>query len=169
MAPPNIRIRGLNRGQGIPKGYVLGRTSSGRGPVELLKQSDLRTIGAGGSGGSSKRNTGFGFFIQGRMLASEIIGSAVFAKPVTFTDGSTASIATAQVGPTVSRSFTFVVNMPGPTVVGTITFAANSKVGVIDWTTSPFILPAGTALTVYAPSVADLAFADVSATVSGKS
>lgn len=49
--PPRIVVPGLNRGQGVPAGYILGRSSSGRGPVELLRPQDIRAMRIGGGGG----------------------------------------------------------------------------------------------------------------------
>lgn len=42
--PPKIVVPGMNRGAGIPAGFVLGRRS-GHGPVELLNLAQLRGIG----------------------------------------------------------------------------------------------------------------------------
>lgn len=45
MAPPPIKVRGAGRSKGIPKGYILGRTSQGTGDVELLGLGNLRAMG----------------------------------------------------------------------------------------------------------------------------
>lgn len=45
MAPPKITVRGAAKGKGIPQGYVLGRTATGNGDVQLLRLRDLGTMG----------------------------------------------------------------------------------------------------------------------------
>lgn len=45
MSPPKIKVRGAAQSKGIPKGYVLGRTSTGNGDVELLSLAELRKLG----------------------------------------------------------------------------------------------------------------------------
>lgn len=50
MAPPKINLRGIR--SPIPKGYLLGRISSGTGPVELMDlQRSLRQFGLAASRG----------------------------------------------------------------------------------------------------------------------
>ena len=49
--PPNIRIRGIR--SPIPQGYVLGRTSSGQGDVELIDIVSLGRQIATSSGSST--------------------------------------------------------------------------------------------------------------------
>lgn len=49
--PPNIRIRGIR--SPIPQGYVLGRTSSGQGDVELIDIVSLGQQIAASSGSST--------------------------------------------------------------------------------------------------------------------
>lgn len=46
--PPPIKVRGAARSKGIPSGYIMGRSSSGNGDVELLKINDLRRMGVAG-------------------------------------------------------------------------------------------------------------------------
>lgn len=41
---PNIIVPGLNRGKGIPSGYLLGRAGTGRGPVQLINGSQLHRL-----------------------------------------------------------------------------------------------------------------------------
>lgn len=48
MPPPPIKVRGAGRSKGIPSGYIMGRSSSGTGDVELLKLNDLRRMGVAG-------------------------------------------------------------------------------------------------------------------------
>lgn len=44
--PPKIVIPGMNRGAGVPGGFVLGRRrGSKQGPVELLNLTQMRAIG----------------------------------------------------------------------------------------------------------------------------
>lgn len=46
VARQAITVPGLNRGVGIPAGYILGRTGlGGHGPVQLLALHDLQGIG----------------------------------------------------------------------------------------------------------------------------
>jgi collagen type VII alpha len=59
MSPPPIKIRGIRTP--IPAGYLLGRTSSGKGPAQLIKISDLaKTINSGGGGGAGQGGGGGG-------------------------------------------------------------------------------------------------------------
>jgi hypothetical protein len=83
--PPNIRIRGLNRGQGIPRGYLLGRVGAGVGPVELVKSSQAGRLGL-----ATKS-----FVIANAAASSTTTAVAVVQKAVNahnVTDGSAATL-----------------------------------------------------------------------------
>lgn len=53
--PPKLVIPGLNRGAGIPPGYVMGRLpGSGHGPAQLLNLNDLRRVGLATAAGTTQ-------------------------------------------------------------------------------------------------------------------
>lgn len=53
--PPKIVIPGLNRGAGVPPGYVLGRLpGTGHGPAQLLNLNALRKVGLATASGATQ-------------------------------------------------------------------------------------------------------------------
>lgn len=163
--PPKIVVPGLNRGQGVPAGYILGRSSSGRGPVELLRPQDIRAMRIGGGAGVTvpPAPTGFGFYAEGLMLSGEVLGSAIYNRAIQFADGN--GVANALVAPMADAVFEFRVATTS-LLVGQLEFAAGSTAGAVTWF-GGFTLPASTPLRVTMPIPADLSLADVSATVYG--
>lgn len=167
MSTPKIRLRGIR--SRIPKGYILGRTSSGKGEVELLDLRQLRAIGVASASSVARNKSpiGFGFFIEGLMTDHELIGAVVFGSDVTFTDGASGTIVSAMGPAGASAALTLVVNNPAATTVGTITFAAGGTTGVVAWTAGEYTLPAGTQMQLYAPTPADVSLSDVAGTIIG--
>lgn len=166
---PDIRFRGL-RSPNVPTGYILGRTGSGSGEVQLL---DLRALT--GMGLVSKTllvhalpPIGFGFTIDGQPGDHQLIGVAVFSKDVTFDGTDAGSSCTSLFAATSTAVFTMTLIVGGvPTIVGTITFAAGSKVGTFAWPT-PVDLLAGTGLSLWAPTPADATLANITGIVIGR-
>jgi hypothetical protein len=170
MSPPPIKVRGAGRAKGIPAGYLLGRTSEGTGDVELLNLAELRKAGvaSAGSVAATDAKTGFGFFIGGLPNNNELIGSATYPTNVQFVSGDGAVTS----GFPAAASAVLNLQAPDPTTglpvnVGTITFAASSKTGVIAWSAGAYTLLAGKALSLYAPTPVDASLADISGTVNG--
>jgi len=172
MAPPKIKVRGAARNKGIPSGYLLGRSSSGTGDVELLDLNELRDFGVAstssvaGIGGTH----GFGFFDGGLLADGELLGSATYPVDITFATGDSGSSVTAE----FPASATAVMNVLAPdpssglnVVVGTFTFAAHSKIATVAWGTGTYTLKAGSVLKLLAPSPPDAGLANVHGTVVG--
>lgn len=129
MSPPPIKVRGAGRSKGIPKGYVLGRTSHGTGDVELLSLAELRKIGiasTGDVGQAMDSAASFGFAYDRPIssitpsvalrdvdagVAWTISAAPLFGSHQARIDGA---------GPTVSTTFTIKV---AGAAVGTFTFA----------------------------------------------
>lgn len=129
MAPPKIKVRGAGRSKGIPKGYVLGRTSNGSGDVELLNIAQLRRLGVASTGDVGQVQDvaqSFGFAYD------RPISSITPSAPIRDVDAGVAWTILAApdfgshqaridgVGPTVATTFT--IKVAGVTV-GTFTFA----------------------------------------------
>lgn len=167
--PPRIK---LQRAKTMPTGYLLGRTSGGQGDVELLGPQQLRSLGIAHQTELLQRttNAGFGFFIEGLMLAGETLGSAVFPFDVTFTDGNVdttvTSLTPATAGAVLKLNSVDAAHIPYN--VGSITFSAAGTVGVVTWVSGSFVLLAGRAITLVAPAAADATLASVTGIVTGK-
>ncbi len=127
--PPKIVIPGLNRGAGIPPGYLVGRRPGvGRGQVELLSLRTLQGMGIS----SKKQNTslghqaGFGFSVEGLPTANEFIGTAVWSRLLTFHNGDAANVVVAAVAATSTAVWRILDNLLN--LAGTITFSAGGTV-----------------------------------------
>lgn len=162
--PPNIIMAGL-RGS-IPPGYLLGRKAGGVGPVQLISPDEAVAAGL------VPRPTppppvGFGFTVDGLMSDHELIGSGVFSRDIEFSGGgNTGTTISCLLPATSSAAFTIIATLSGvPTQIGTITFAPGALSGVVAFTDT--VLPAGSPLTVYAPTPADATLGTVTATVTG--
>lgn len=165
MSTPKIRLRGIR--SRVPKGYILGRSSSGKGEVELLDLRSLRQIGVASSGSVARNKSpiGFGFYAEGLLANHELLGSAVFGIDVTFTDDATGTAVTCIIPPTADATLTLVDNTL--TQVGTIVFLAGATTATVAWAGGTYTLVAGTPLRLYAPTPADTTLADISGTVTG--
>ncbi len=165
MSTPKIRLRGIR--SRIPTGYVLGRSSSGKGEVELLNLRQLSHIGVASAQAVArgKGAIGFGFFAEGLLLDHELLGSAVFGVNVTFSDGAEGTAVTCLLAATSDAEFTLVDNTM--VTVGTITFLAGETTATVAWVGGEYTLLAGTPLRLYAPTPADPTLADISGTVIG--
>lgn len=169
MAPPRIRLRGL-RSPNIPGGYILGRQpGGGSGEVQLLNLQQLRAFGLAPSttAAQTAQSAGFGFYDGGLLAAGELLGTAVFAHDVTFTNGADGNVVTALVPATGTPFMTLVAPnaLMIPTQVGTINFAGT--VGTVVWSPNPFLLLKGLPLKLFAPASADATLADISGLVVG--
>lgn len=83
--PPKIVIPGLNRGAGVPAGYVLGRArGTGQGPAQLLNVNQLQAIG---------------------------VSTRPFTAQLNSTTGSTAASATASLSASVSTQISTIVSV----------------------------------------------------------
>lgn len=162
MSPPRIKMRG-NRTP-IPTGYLVGRVSSGRGDQELINLQSLRQMGIATHQdvAASVNPAGFGFFAGGHLADHELLGAAVFARPVQFVSPDPANVVTSLVGATGAAAFTMVV---GGLTVGTITMAGT--VGTVAWSGGNYTLAAGTPMSLFAPTPADATLASVSGIVTG--
>lgn len=165
--PPKIVVPGLSRGKGIPTGYFLGRVDGGRGPVQLIRGPQIgRLVPAIAAAQNQLHTAGFTFYAGGLMLNGEDLGSGTWAHPVQFENGVGGTTVTSQVAATSTAVFTIYVLTPTPVAIGTITFAAGSTVGVVNFPV-PYTVPAGQAIRLNAPSPADATLASVTGTVVG--
>lgn len=167
--PPKIVVPGLSRGKGIPKGYLLGRVDSGRGPVQLVRGQQLMRLGIASASATNSKlaQCGFTFYAGGLMLSNEDLGSGSWAHDVTFQNGVDGSSIISQTPATSTAVFNiYALQISGPTLIGTITFSAGGSVGLLNFPAS-FTIPAGTAVRLNAPSPADATLASVTGTVVG--
>ena len=166
--PPKIVIPGLNRGAGIPSGYIVGRLpGSGHGPAQLLDLLSLRQMGIQSrrQNNSLGHEAGFGFTIEGLPTANEYIGTAVWSRPLTFHNGDAANVVVSQVAATANCSFRILDNTL--TLVGNINFLAGGSVGAVVWAVDPYTFAAGLAMSLYAPLAADATLANITGRVVG--
>lgn len=160
--PPKIKTR---RNRRIPSGYLVGRLSGGHGDEELLRGADLLTLLAQqGLNTSGITQAGFGFNEEGLMLNNELLGSGVFSKDVLFPSSVIADSVTAQTAAASNAVFNV---KTGSTIRATITFLAGSLTGVVAWSGGQYTLPAGTVVSLYAPSPADTNLGWVTGLVEG--
>lgn len=165
MARPVVRVRGVR--VAIPKGYVLGRASTGIGAVELLDTRRLRQIGVASAASTADAplKQGFGFSAEGLLLNNEFLGSAVWPQDVIFTADNPASVLNALMPATSDASFQFLSSSLD--LLGTYTVPAGETTGVLSWVTDPYTHPAGTPMLVYAPTPNDASLGSISASVLG--
>lgn len=162
---PFLRVPGRGAGRSIPSGYLVGRVSTGRGPLEIVKPQQVG-IATAKQVQSQFAQCGFRFNAGGLLLNNEDLGSGVWSHDVTFTNG-LGSVVTAQTAPTSTAIFNIYALHAGvPTVIGTITFAAGSLTGMVNFP-SVVVVAAGDAVRLNAPSPADATLASVTGTVYG--
>jgi len=129
MAPPPIKVRGAGRSKGIPAGYILGRSSSGNGDVELLSVRDFRRVGIATTGqvaqaqGSAK-NFGFAWDRPIASITPSVslreVDAGVAWVIASAPDFGSHQMKTDGAGP--SSSTVFLIQVAGVTI-GTATFA----------------------------------------------
>jgi hypothetical protein len=151
----------------MPTGYLIGRVSHGVGPLELLGNLQQRQLGISTAASNPQANrAGFGFFIEGLMLADEVIGSAGWGRQITFLDGggnvTSLTAAAADAAFRIQK-----ISLGVPTDVGTITFLAGTMTGVIAWSGGQVAFDTGDVVKLFAPNPADVSLADVTGTVNG--
>lgn len=163
--PPNKTLRGIR--DSIPPGYLLGRVSKGVGPVELISSGQAQAAGIVPTP-SPPSPVGFGFTVDGLMTDHQLIGSGVFSRDVNFSGaGNTGTSVKNILAATSSAAFTIYATLSGvPTLIGTITFAPGAFVGVVNFP-SAVLVPAGSAITLYAPTPADPTLGTITATITG--
>lgn len=153
---------------------MLGRTSPGRGPVELIPISGgtgnalgAKLVASGQvQGPVSGDITELGFYFQGPPPASTLFyGAASTGYPASFPSGAASCSAKCRVAP--FASFTLGLYAEGVGHIADIVWAAGSLTGVITWDNPSYTLPAGTAFYLSTPSVADLRIAQVSVILIG--
>lgn len=168
---PNIRVPGRGAGRSIPQGYIIGRTSKGRGPLELLDQTTLAALGVATnkSVAPALHAAGFRFYVGGLPLTNEEIGSGVWGHDVSFQNGVDGSVITSLIAATSTAVWTIKVTVAGVLQsIGTITFAAGSTVGVLNWT-APVTISAGNPISLWAPNPQDATLASITGVVQGTS
>jgi hypothetical protein len=187
MSPPPIKIRGIRTP--IPAGYVLGRTSQGKGDTQLIAIADLGkalvAVGGGGGGGgvagtgsippvSKKASTVeyLGFQAVGPFTAIQQFILAMAPRAVTFPSVSLVDLssATCTSAPHANTSLVLTDNLGnylahGTNIVCTVSFAAGAKTGTLVWGT-PTLEAIGTVLYI-AMITADASFAGVQCLFAG--
>ncbi len=166
----NIRLPGRGQGRNIPAGYLVGRASRGRGPMELIDSASLGQVGLASAKqvNAQAAQVGFRFFVGGRPAAGEEIGSGNWAYDVLFENGQSPTSQIVSLTPAhASAVWNIKILVAGVyTTIGTITFAAASMVGVLNWP-SPVTVPAGVPLSLWAPNPQDSTLASITGTVYG--
>lgn len=168
--PPNIKVPGRGKGRNIPPGYIIGRVSHGRGPLELIAPGNFGRLGLSSANAAAQKaaQAGFQFFAGGLLKAGELLGSGTWAHAQGFQNGIDGSSITSLTPAAVTAVFRIVAVVLGvPTDFGTITFAAGSTTGVLLFTVSPFTIPAGSPVQLYAPASADATLSSVTGVVMG--
>jgi hypothetical protein len=165
--PPNIRIPGLRRGQGVPTGYLVGRVSSGHGPAELISVQQLARLGVKSSKNGSNalgNQAGFTFSISGVVPANTLIGVGSWSKALTFHNGDTNNSGVAISNPASDYRFRMLDN-----TLAQVGFIDVTTAGVwsVVWTSDPLSWAAGTPMQVWTQVAPDGALAGVNARVVG--
>ena len=137
-------------------GFVVASGSPGNTTLDLspAAQSRLNLIG-------------FGFFVGGKLVSGELLGSAIYSSAVTFTNTSGSDIKSL-IPAIASAVFTLKAVVLGvATGVATITFPSGSNTGTVAWSGGTYTLPLGGSLQLYAPSPADTNLAFVNGSING--
>ena len=186
MSPPPIKIRGIRTP--IPAGYVLGRTSQGKGDTQLIAIADLGkalvAVGGGGGGGGVA-GTGsippvkptnsveyLGFQAPGPFTANQQFPLAMAPRAVQFPSGSLKDLssATCTSASAADTSLVLTDNLAnylahGTNIVCTVSFAAAAKVGTFVWG-STVLEPISTVLAIVMLT-SDASFAGVQCLFAG--
>lgn len=169
MSLKKIRIRGAR--SSIPEGTIIGRAKGSRlGELQVLSPQDLQRMGFANPAAVNRASNlaGFTFFEEGLMLNKELLGQGSFSHDTAFVSGAAGDTVTSENAAAADAALTMWAPDTGGIYVqvGTITFAAGTKVGVVAWNTG-FILPAHKIIKLYAPTPADATLAGVTGTVVG--
>tara|TARA_R110000822_G_scaffold190289_5_gene329060 strand:+ start:330 stop:848 length:519 start_codon:yes stop_codon:yes gene_type:complete len=163
---PNINLRGVRAR--IPRGYLLGRSDTGDGRVQLIGQRELATLfntaGVGAATNPPPPAT-INFFGQGLLLANEFLGQLNFTKSILFLQNLPSGQGSCLTAPAdANQSLILQKNL---TTFATVDYAQTTG------TTSTFTCAADTQfdatdiMTLWAPAVADSAWADISFSIQG--
>jgi hypothetical protein len=165
-----IALPGRGKGRNAPSGYLVGRASRGRGPLELMDAAGLAAVGIAtkASQNAQAAQCGFRFFVGGRPGAGEKIGQGVWGHPVAFENGQSPASVVTSVIPAASTAVWHIETLIAGvwSVIGTITFSTASFVGVLNWTAAVTI-PSGQPVALYAPASQDATMADISGSIYG--
>lgn len=169
MSLKKIRIRGAR--SSIPQGTIIGRAKGSRvGELQVLGPGDLARMGFANAAQVNKlaNLAGFTFFEDGLMLVKELLGQGSFSHDTAFVSGASGDTVTSESAAAADAALTMWAPDSGGIYVqvGSITFAAGTKVGVVVWTAG-FVLPAHKIIKLYAPTPADATLAGVTGTVVG--
>lgn len=110
--------------------------------------------------------TGFSFYSGGLLLDNEELGAGVWTTDILFQSGQLYDISSIFPA-TADAVFTIKQLITGIWMdIGTITFSAGTKMGVLAWT-APVTIPAGVPISLWAPSVADVTLSSVTGMING--
>ena len=162
---PRINIHGV-RGR-VPPGYLLGR-ANGRGRVELIGPRELQVIlnsqGLGIASAKAANPPTINFFGQGLLLNNEYLGQLNFTRDVRFLQNLPTGQASCLTGPADgAQSLTLKKN---GTTWATVDFALSALTGTFTCAADTDFT-AGDVCTLWAPTPADSAWADISFSFSG--
>lgn len=164
---PDVNIRGVRAR--IPSGHLLGRSDGGDGRVQLIGPRELATIlnssGLGQAIAKSLNPPTITFFGQGLLLDNEFLGQINVTRNIRFEatlPGATGSCLTAPADANQSLSL-----RKNGTEFATVDYAQTTGTTATFTCAADTDFVSGDIITLYAPSPADSAWADISFTIKG--
>jgi len=174
---PNISITGIRQTL-IPPGYILGRADGqGRGEAQLIPLGMLghQLVSAGIVQKPQVMYHGLGMSAPGPFSAGQQFTCAPSPSALSMPSTSKATVASATVGPTATRVFYLVNDLPAFMASGaphgcfaSITFSTGSTTGIVS-TLSTVTIAAGAVIRLVAPSPADPVLSGISIVIYGDS
>lgn len=168
---PKIAVPGRGPGRNVPNGVLIGRQPGvgGRGPLQILDLTSLKGMGLATAKATQNQLSvcGFSFYAGGLLASNEDLGLGTWPHAVTFANGVAGTSVLSLIAATSMAIFDIYVITAGvPSVIGTITFAAGSMTGVVNFP-SLVVVPTGSLIRLNAPSPADATLASVTGRVTG--
>lgn len=161
---PGINVTRIK--MSLPSMYVLGRTSPGVGPVELIPiyggsgqdlASMLKSKGTLPPSGGTETESTVGFSFIDPPLASTSYYGATSTHDATFPGGTATAVC--RTAPFASSTIGIYAETLGH--VGDIAWAKGSLSGVVTWDSASFTLPAGKAIYLTTPAAQELQMRNV--------
>jgi hypothetical protein len=163
---PNINLRGIRAR--IPQGYLVGRSDSGDGRLQLIGPRELQTL-LNTMGIGAAQNPGapptINFFAQGLLLNNEYLGQLNFTKSVLFQAGLPTGQGSCLTAPAdANQSLSLRKN---GVEWATVDYAQTTGTTATFTCAADTQFDAGDVLTLWAPTPADSAWADISFSFTG--
>lgn len=157
----------------LGSGILVGTGSAGQAVTRsIVGGYGIEVTDGSGVGGNPTVTAlgpdGFGFNVGGLMSVGELLGAGVLDEDISFPSATRPPVVVSQFPATASAVLNIKALIAGvETQVGTITFAAGGTTGVVAWSPSPYTLPSGTPLRLYAPSPRDITLSMITGLVPG--